>query len=57
MNHDVQAHIQGTAKAAGQIGLHMNAHLNIVVPLSATFAPPARQMTVDSSKVSVVKKG
>lgn len=58
MNHQAEACMQGTANARGQIGLHMNANVRVVVPLRASFgAPPlAKPMKVDSSKIEV-KKG
>lgn len=56
MNHDAEARIHGISESTGKIGVHMSAHVSVVVPMSASFAPPAKPMQVDSSKVSV-KKG
>jgi hypothetical protein len=59
MNHQAEVSIEGTSAANGRIGLHMNAQVRVVVPLTATFGgppPPAKPMKVDSSKVTVVKK-
>jgi hypothetical protein len=60
MNHEAEVRMTGISKTDGRIGLHANARVGIVVPISSTFGgpprPPAREMKVDSAKVEV-KKG
>lgn len=56
MNHAAEARMQGRADARGQIGVHMNANVRVVVPLSAAFTRPvAKPMKVDASKIHVKK--
>lgn len=59
MNHQAAANIQGTAKTEGRMGLHASISTSIVVPATVGFGgpPPAREMKVDASKVTVNKKG
>jgi hypothetical protein len=54
MNHQVEAHIQGSSCTEGRIGMHMNARIDIRVPMSDSFAvPPPKKLVIDGSKVSV----
>lgn len=57
MDHKAEARIQGDSRTEGKIGLHMNAAVSIVVPSSATFGPPPRELKVDHTKVTVQRKG
>jgi hypothetical protein len=57
MNHTAEVHITGESKTEGRIGLHMNATVRVVVPASASFAPPPKKLIVDSSKITVHTKG
>ena len=57
MDHQAQAQIQGNSQTTGKIGVHMSAAVSIVVPASASFGPPPRELKVDHTKVTVVKKG
>jgi hypothetical protein len=56
VNHQAEAHIEGSAKTDGRLGLHMNASVNIVVPLTEGFGPP-RELKVDHTKVTVHPRG
>ena len=60
MNHQAEAKIVARAETAARMGLHASVSTKIIVPLSAGFGPPpahrAKEMKVDSSKVSVQKK-
>lgn len=56
MNHEAQAVIQGASETMGRGGVHMSVAVNIVVPVSSSFGPP-RELKVDSSKITVTKKG
>ena len=58
MDHQVEAHIQGTSATEGKIGLNLSMAVKIVVPSSVGFgAPPprSRELKIDDSKVNVRK--
>jgi len=49
--------MKGESKTEGKIGLHMSASVRVVVPASASFAAPPKKLIVDSTKITVHKKG
>lgn len=59
MNHQAEVCMAGSSNTGGAVGVHMNAKVSVVVPITTSFSTPPRQakeMKVDITKVSLHKK-